>query len=293
VPKQTYFTAVSPNSVANTSGIKRSGNFGGIALNNFVIGIDSGQSFEIGKVFRRKLEEFYNLPVRYFVLTHTHTDHRNGMDAFNDVPIILSKKTIANMPKSVRLGKFLLEEFDRAYIITDDDLEVEVHHVGGYTIGSNVVYFPSEKVLFAGDLLFLGGVNFNIPFLGFYQNKPKKTGNPDEYIDAFEKFISMDIEVLVPGHGCVVFNPKEELNTQLEFIKSLKSFFIEVLEENKALEVIKLPKLDLIVEAYASIEKKPSRESEKRVDKRFLENYLNHLKISFYNHYQYIVDQEI
>ncbi|MHA2284179.1 MAG: MBL fold metallo-hydrolase [Promethearchaeota archaeon] len=89
---------VTSRTVAHTSGIERSGNFGGIALYNFSIVIDTTSSFELGKEFRKKLEARFNLPINYLFLTHTHSDHRNGLKAFTDVPLIASDNCIKNMP---------------------------------------------------------------------------------------------------------------------------------------------------------------------------------------------------
>jgi len=36
--------------------------------------------------------------------------------------------------------------------------------------------------------------------MSFYLDKPKKTGNPEEYLTAFKTFLKIDLEVLVPGN---------------------------------------------------------------------------------------------
>lgn len=276
--------SVTAHTVADTTSAaaNRSGNVGGISLEDYSLAIDSGRA-ETGKALRKQLEILFSLPVRYLFLTHTHTDHRNGLNTFKDVTLVTSQKAIKNMPKSVKLTNVMVEAFDKTFVIKDHDLTVELHHVGGHTIGSSVAYFPHEKVLFGGDLFFSGGANFNIPFLSFYQNTGRKTGNPDEYIAAFEKFNDMDLEVIVPGHGTVVANPENELNTLLAFFKSLRSFFMTAIEEKKELNRINLPKLELIDRAFTRIEGLPT--NKQRTAKRWLDNYLKHLKTSFYNHY--------
>ncbi|MFX0051001.1 MAG: MBL fold metallo-hydrolase [Candidatus Hodarchaeota archaeon] len=163
--------AVTSRTVAHTSGIKRSGNFGGIALNNFSIAIDATSTVDLGKAFRKQLEAKFDLPVNYLFLTHTHTDHRNGLKAFNDIPLIASENCIKNMPKSQRISDFTINSFKDYSSVKDEALEIRFHYIGGHTIGSSIAYFPAEKVLFSGDLIFHGGFNFNIPFLTFYQNK--------------------------------------------------------------------------------------------------------------------------
>jgi len=78
------------------------GNIGGISLKNFLIVIDGGKNPERAKVFREEFENLFNLPVKYFVLTHRHTDHRYGAVAFKDCKFICSKKTAEIMPKNFK-----------------------------------------------------------------------------------------------------------------------------------------------------------------------------------------------
>lgn len=278
-----YFENVSINSVANTTGIDRSGNFGGIALGDFSVAIDCGRSIIVGSEFKQQLEKYFQLPVKYLILTHTHSDHRNGIDAFTENEIILSTKCYQNLPRSYRSKKYKFDKFDEKTSIKNDDLVIRLFHVAGHTVGSSIVFFPDEKVLFSGDLLFLGGANYNIPFLNLYQNNPNMTGNPDECIVALEKMLSLEIDTLVPGHGGIVTNVDEELNMQLDLYYSLKSHFIEELGANKTIDEIQLPHVDLIEKA---IEKTQGYSSTKRkVETRWLSNYLNKLKTSFFNHY--------
>ncbi|MFX0114711.1 MAG: MBL fold metallo-hydrolase [Candidatus Hodarchaeota archaeon] len=276
---------ITPHTVADTTSgrVHRAGNVGGIALENFVVAIDSGRA-ESGKSLRHQLETFFDLPVKYLFLTHAHADHRDGLSAFKDLTLVTSQKTAKNMPKSVKLSHFTVEAFAEKFLISDNELSIEFQHVGGHTVGSSIAYFPHEKVLFGGDLFFSGGANFDLPFLSFYQNKGRKTGNPEEYIRAFEKFMTMDIEVIVPGHGSIVFTPKEELQTLLAFFKALRLFFRTAIEEGQELKNIELPNLAPIEQAFARIEGQPT--NKKHAEKRWLENYLNHLKSSFYNYYK-------
>ena len=70
----------------------RSSVLGAISLGKYSIAIDSGNPLEIGQGFRKNLESYFNLPVRYLFLTHAHSDHRGGMNAFKDATLLLSQK---------------------------------------------------------------------------------------------------------------------------------------------------------------------------------------------------------
>lgn len=255
---------------------------GGISLSKYSIAIDSGDSLEVGIDLRKELETYFKVPVKYLFLTHTHNDHRNGREAFKDLTLITSQKCIDNMPKSISFNKWKKELFDQELIVQEDNLAIEFHHVGGHSVGSSIAYFPVEKVLFAGDLFITNPVNFGLPFMGFYQNKPKRTGNPEEYLTAFDKFKQMKIDFIIPGHGRVILNPQEYLDEQITFYNALKDFFILAIEEGKGLDEIELPRLEPIEAAFKDAESKKQRSNALR----FLDNYLNWVKKSFYNYYQ-------
>jgi len=254
---------------------------GGISLSKYSIAIDSGDSLKVGIGLRKELEACFKMPVKYLFLTHTHNDHRNGREAFKDLTLIASQKCIDNMPKKVSFNNWKKEFFNQELIVQEDNLTLEFHHVGGHSVGSSIAYFSVEKVLFAGDLFITNPVNFGLPFMGFYQNKPKRTGNPEEYLAAFDKFKKMKIDVIVPGHGRVILNPQEYLDEQITFYNALKDFFNSAIEEGKGLDEIELPRLEPIEAAHKDAESRKQRSNALR----FLENYLNWIKTSFYNYY--------
>lgn len=271
----------------STQRVSRSCILGGISLGNYSIAIDSGDSLEVGTALRKGLESHFEVPVKYHFFTHTHNDHRNGREAFSDCVFLMSQKCRENMPQSVRLSKFTVETFEEKYTLEENDLIVEFLKVGGHSVGFSVAYFPKEMVLFAGDLFIVGSVNFGLPFMSFYQNKPKRTGNPEEYLAAFELFKKMELDVIVPGHGDLVHNPQEFLKSQTSFFEGLKTHVVSAINEGKSVEEFELPKLEPIIKAYNIAENKKPRSR----NIRFLDHYLDTLKISFYNYYSGKFDQ--
>jgi len=202
------------------------------------------------------------------------------MMAYEDTVLIVSTKCIEDIPRSVKLGKWTVESFyDK--LVLGEDKHVVFFHVGGHTIGSSVAFIPDEKVLFGGDLFFERSVNFGLPFLSFYQNRPKSDGNPEEYIQAYERFKTMKVEIIVPGHGKIIHGAQEHLDNQIQFFKDLRSFIISEIEAGKSVDDIALPQLEPIVQAYSDIE----RYKKKGVTGRWLTNYLDKLKISLYKYY--------
>ncbi len=76
-----------------------------------------------------------------------------------------------------------------------------------HTAGDFFVYIPEDKVLFAGDLLFVGGH----PLLW--------DGPVDNWIDALNRMMSLDAAFIVPGHGAL--SSKDELLHQRQYFERL------------------------------------------------------------------------
>ncbi|MHA2026622.1 MAG: MBL fold metallo-hydrolase [Candidatus Thorarchaeota archaeon] len=263
-----------------TQRISRSSTLGGISIGSSVVAVESGNSLEIGQSLRTTLETYFNKPVSHLFLTHTHPDHRNGMMAFRDTVLTVSRKCVEDIPRSVKLGRWTVESFDEKLVLGEDK-QLELFHVAGHTVGSSIAFVLEERVLFSGDLIFERSVNFGLPFMGFYQNRPKSEGNPEEYIAAYERFKKMKVEVIVPGHGDLIHNAQEYLDTQIIFFKELRAFIIREIEDNKSQDDIILPQLDPIAQAFSDVEKR----EKKSAARRWLINYLDKLKNSFYKYY--------
>lgn len=254
---------------------------GGVKLGKNSLVVETGYKIEESQVFRKIMENHFKVPVKYLFLTHTHNDHRGGLDVYSDCDLIISKKCKENMPKRISLKKYSKRIFEEKYVLDEEENIVEFYRTAGHSIGHSIAYFPIDKVLFGGDLFIVGSANFGLPFMSFYQNKPRRTGNPDEYIAAYEKFKKMAIDFIVPGHGEIVENPYEILHQYLEFFIALRDHFKQAIDNGLTYEEVEYPNLELIEEAYEKTRKytPPSKAI------RFLDHYLKVLKDSYYNYY--------
>ncbi len=68
---------------------------------------------------------------------------------------------------------------------------IEIIHFGGHTSATLGVYLPDSQVLFTGDLV----VNDRHPYMA--------DANSREWIASLERIRSMDVRLIVPGHGLV------------------------------------------------------------------------------------------
>jgi glyoxylase-like metal-dependent hydrolase (beta-lactamase superfamily II) len=238
------------HTVANTTGIGR-GNVGAVALRNFTVAIDSTFYANTAMLFRENLEKYFRLPVKYLILTHYHSDHIFGLGPFSDVVSICSEQMLRNMkskaikeryeqllvdiPKEDPLADGLVFElpnigFNDKIRIYDEDLYIDVYHLGGHTSGSSIVHVPHENVLFAGDLIFSNA----FPYAG------DATANPETYIKAFERMMKLEAETIIPGHGAVL-KGKSSLDVYLQFFKDFRKVVLEGIKDNIKPEEIKVP----------------------------------------------------
>jgi glyoxylase-like metal-dependent hydrolase (beta-lactamase superfamily II) len=73
-----------------------------------------------------------------------------------------------------------------------------------------MVYVPSEKVLFAGDLVFRG----RIPFVGNADSKG--------WLIALDEIEKLKPKIVIPGHGAYSINPTEDIVFTRNYLKYLR-----------------------------------------------------------------------
>ncbi|MFX1423922.1 MAG: MBL fold metallo-hydrolase [Promethearchaeota archaeon] len=193
------------------------GNAGGIAVENYTIAIDSTGNLSGGKMFRKMLEKYYNLPIKYLVLTHYHGDHINGRQAFEDVDIIISD--YIPIDKGRFKNAILIEE---EYLIQDKNFEVKITHTGGHTVDSIFIHFPEEKIVFSGDLIF---ENLFPPFGG------DQTCNPELWFNGLERIKALNPVKIIPGHGPVLTGDK--INNHISNMQKIRNSIKKAIKENQ------------------------------------------------------------
>lgn len=172
------------------------------------------------------IDEVTRMPVKYIVYTHCHTDHVGGVAGWPETAEIIAHKNLpGNLRKFVipevekfrdelemygedslrqKYGDLFKEKYsteirqpDRLFagneIINLGQYTVELHYPGTcHTSDNIVVYFPDQKTLHSGDLIFNG----RHPFIS-------KTYEADaaNWIEALKKWSEKDIVEVIPGHG--------------------------------------------------------------------------------------------
>jgi cyclase len=161
--------------------------------------------------------------IKTLVNTHANGDHTFGNQLIVDAEIITTAQTAAEMlerpPEVIKrlkanrtqLGEgalflydMMAKNFDWEDVVYTaptrtfserldlkvGDKEVQLIYAGpAHTKGDTLVYLPQDRIVFAGDLLFVGG--HPVIWAGPVAN----------WIRACDRILSWDVDVVVPGHG--------------------------------------------------------------------------------------------
>jgi cyclase len=100
--------------------------------------------------------------------------------------------------------------FDQTMEVKIGDKRLILTHLGSaYTRGDVLVHVPADRVLYAGDLLFVGGH----PVIW--------AGPVENWIKACDYILGLDVEVIVPGHGPIADKAAvRELRSYFEYISA-------------------------------------------------------------------------
>jgi len=90
------------------------------------------------------------------------------------------------------------------------DKQFMVYHTPGHSPGSICLYWPEEKILISGDLIFDQGVG-RTDFPG---------GDGKALKNSIERMAELDIEILLPGHGPAV-KGRSRILKNFEFIRQV------------------------------------------------------------------------
>ena len=179
----------------------------------------------------------------FLVNTHANADHCNGNELVAGAEIIASQACADELgrenpamlqnlkdqaPEMGEVGEFFLYCFD-AFDFRDinrtlptrtfedsldlrvGDKRVHLKNVGpAHTGGDVLAYVPADKLIFTGDILFIEG--HPIIWAGPVQN----------WIDACDYMLDLDVETVVPGHGPI---------TDKRGVEAMRGYLVYVTEQ--------------------------------------------------------------
>lgn len=193
-----------------------------------VIVIDALGSPALGKQLIAEIRKLTDKPIQFVIVTHYHADHIYGLQSFIDIGATVIAQESAKEYLNSDTAKLRLQasRTELAPWVNDDTrlvpaskwinedirlslsgIDVELIKMGpAHTPDDLAIYFPSEGVLFAGDLVFRG----RIPYVG----------NADSlgWIKSLDKLLSRDAKVIVPGHGPASASATEDLKFTRDYL---------------------------------------------------------------------------
>jgi glyoxylase-like metal-dependent hydrolase (beta-lactamase superfamily II) len=197
-----------------------------------VVVIDALGSPALAERLLAQIARLTPLPVTHLIVTHYHADHIYGLQTFRARGVRVLAHQAARLYLNSDTAQLRLQasrtelapwiDEDTRLVQADEwlagdrDLTVggvrfEIRAVGpAHTPEDLVVYLPSEKVLFAGDLVFRS----RIPYVGQADSR--------HWIVALERLLSFDASVVVPGHGPLSQQARQDMQLTRDYLVYLR-----------------------------------------------------------------------
>jgi glyoxylase-like metal-dependent hydrolase (beta-lactamase superfamily II) len=148
--------------------------------------------------------------VELIICTHAHPDHIEAVQLFTQLPtrITLHEKEwqfLKSMDQYITAALGVnLDSMNPDFFLTEGDLSVygldfKIYHTPGHSPGSVSIYWPEQKALFAGDLIFKEGLGrTDLP-----------GGDGALLKESIKRLEELEIDWLLPGHGDIVNGTQE------------------------------------------------------------------------------------
>jgi len=231
VAPHTYFVQGFPEmgSSANQNFIS---NAGFVVTPKGVVVVDALGSPVLAKKLIQEIARITPQKVVAVIVTHYHADHIYGLQEFKKLgaKIYAQGEGRSYLSSETAKQRLIASRIDFApwvnastQLVAADvwidqkakfklgGVEFIISRVGpAHAPEDLMVYVPSEKVLFAGDLVFRG----RIPFVGNADSKG--------WLVALDEIEKLKPKMIVPGHGAYSTNPAEDINFTRNYLKYLR-----------------------------------------------------------------------
>ncbi len=219
-------------------------NTGFYAGDKEIIVIDAKMTADSEKQVIQEMTKVAAKPVTRIILTHSDSDHVNGLNAFpTGLKIYGHPNTKRDMeeaskgPNMQYLNEYLPNEACSPCTASKNSVmdiqvgsgKIQLYYFGpAHTSGDFVVYFPAEKVAFVGDLAFTG----RDPLI-----HRMKGGTSAGLMETLKGMIDLDVESYISGHSDPI--SKKDIQDIYNSVSDKREKVKAMVAEGKSLEEIK------------------------------------------------------
>ena len=215
-----------------------------------VMSIDSGEAIDKFKwMLRGYLAAIEKSEIAIAGITHHHWDHSGNLKELNAV----LKAKVAVPEAGVPLLKGRLPDSgvdtlnDGQTITLDKGVKLQVIGSPGHSVDSICYYLEDEGVLFTGDTLL--GVGTTV------------IGDLAAYRDSLQRLVELpNLKVLCPGHGPLVHDARERLQTYIDHRNMREEQIVAILERGEP-----VTSWQIMEEMYPDVDKRLRRAADGNV----------------------------
>jgi glyoxylase-like metal-dependent hydrolase (beta-lactamase superfamily II) len=205
------YAVVGPFGNRSPENLGNNATFGFVVTDDGVVLVDPGGSFQGAAEIGAIIGQVTDKPVKV-VINSGGQDHRwlgNGYFKQRGARIIASAAAVADQRARLEEQMFMLgnlvgakgmagtepvyadETYDDSMSFTLGGMTFELRMVGpAHTPGDSLVWIPQERVVFSGDVVYIGRMLGVMPH-----------SRSSHWIEAFEAMASLEPLTVVPGHG--------------------------------------------------------------------------------------------
>ena len=216
------------------------GNSGVIVGDKGVIIVDAKTTPAGGKELLDNVAKITPKPVTTVILTHSDGDHVNGLASFPaGITIIAHENNKKEQETALAAGGRGAPPADHlpTQVIAKnktslkiDGVKIELYHwAPAHTSGDLVVYLPSEKIVFTGDIV---AAQLPDPLIHL-----EKHGSSEGWITTAKGVVGLNADQYVPGHGNV--QTKTDVQTRLTNAEAKRAKIKDLVAQGKSLEEIR------------------------------------------------------
>ena len=231
VAPHTYFVQGRPE-MGNSANQNFISNAGFVITPAGVVVLDALGSPILAQKLIAEIQRITSQKVVAVIVSHYHADHVYGLQEFKKIGAkiyaqgegrnYLSSETAKQRLITSRIDfapwinvntKLISADvwIDQKLKLTIGGIDFFISRVGpAHAPEDLIVYVPSERVLFAGDLVFRG----RIPFVGNADSKG--------WLSALDEIEKLNPNIVIPGHGAYSVSPAEDIAFTRNYLKYLR-----------------------------------------------------------------------